>query len=405
MARTASLLRDEQGSIAIVFALAMTGIIAGLGAALDYSRLSGSKSTLQSALDSAILNAGKAALATGGQVDRVKVIAELKANLPDFLKPMADSVQLVQTTDKLSAQISGTLDNRFGSFLGSPRSAIAAAASVPLGSTRLELALVLDSTGSMASMGKMDALKSAANQLIDTLVANRQVGSEIAVGVVPFATQVRVSTSYKWEPWITLRSFQPIPAENTNIFTWDGCIMDRDQPLNRSRAIPNTSRDTEKYPAQNCAFPNLREILPLTTDTAQAKARINALTPDGNTNTTIGMAWGLNILNPAAPLGGGAAPATRKPIRTMVFLTDGLNTQDRFGQTPTQMDSDMRDLCRDAKTSDVRVFTVRVVDGNDALLRDCATDSADFYTTNDSAGLEAVFRSIASKLTRLRLSS
>ncbi len=172
MARTASLVRDEKGSIAIVFALAMTGIIAGLGAALDYSRLSGSKSALQSALDAAILNAGKAALATGGQADRSKVIAELKANLPDFLKPMADSVQLIQTTDKLTAQISGTLDNRFGSFLGSPRSSIAAAASVPLGSTRLELALVLDSTGSMASMGKMDALKTAANQLIDTLVAN-----------------------------------------------------------------------------------------------------------------------------------------------------------------------------------------------------------------------------------------
>ncbi len=405
MARTASLARDEKGSIAIIFALAMTGIVAGLGAAMDYSRLSGSKSTLQSALDAAILNAGKAALATGARVDRAAVIRELKANLPSHLQSIADNIQLVQTADKLSASLSGSLDNQFGSFLGRPRSEIAASASVPLGSTRLEVALVLDTTGSMGQMGKMDALKSAANQLIDALVASRQVGTEIAIGVVPFATQVRVDTSNAWQPWITLRTGQANPAENTNIFTWDGCIMDRDMPLNRSRALPNTSRDTEKYPAQNCTYSNVQRILPLTTDLNQVRWRISSLIPDGNTNTTIGMAWGLNILNPSAPLGGGAAPSSRKPIRTMVFLTDGLNTADRFGQTTAQMDNDMRDICRDAKTADVRIFTVRVVDGNDSLLRDCATDPADFYTTNNSSELEAVFRSIAAKMTRLRLSS
>ncbi len=404
MVSPSSLARDEKGSIAIIFALAMTGIITALGVALDYSRLSGSKSTLQSALDSAILNAGKTALATGGAVDRVKLINELKANLPTALKSMADSVQITQTADKLTAQVSGSLDNRFGSFLGQPRSSIAAAASVPLGSTRLELVLVLDSTGSMGSMGKMAALQSSANQLIDALVASKTVGSEVAVGVVPFATQVRVATTHRSDSWIAFRSFQLKLDENTFPFSWDGCIMDRDQPYNKSRSLP-TSRDAEKFPAQNCKYSGLKEILPLTTDMLQVKAKIGALVPDGNTNTTIGLAWGLNLLNPAAPLGGAAAPASRKPIRTMVFLTDGQNTEDRFGQAPNLMDNDMRDLCRDAKNTDVRIFTVRVVDGNDALLRDCATDPADFYTTNDSAGLESVFRSIAQKLTKLRLSS
>ena len=389
----------------MVFALALTGIVAGLGAAIDYSRLSGSRTALQSALDVAILNAGKQALDTGGTANRAAMIAEMKANLPTNLRSLADNLQITQTTDKLTARVSGTLDNQFGNFLGRPNSQIAAGASVPLGSVRLELALVLDTTGSMAAVGKMDALKSSANQLIDSLMATRPPGTEIAIGVVPFATQVRVDTSYAWQPWIHLRSGQAIPAENTNIFTWDGCIMDRDKPLNRSRALPNTSRDEERYPAQNCTFANVQRILPLTTDMNQVRARIASLIPDGNTNTTIGMAWGYNILNPSAPMGSGAAPASRKPIRTMVFLTDGLNTADRFGSTPAQMDTDMRDLCREGKAVDVRVFTVRVIDGNDALLRDCASDPTDFYTTNDSAGLNAVFRSIAGKLARLKLSS
>ncbi len=154
MAGKATFASDEKGSIAIIFALAMTGIVAGVGAAMDYSRLSSSKSSLQSALDAALLNAGKQALASGMAVDRAAVIREMKANLPSHLQAMADGVQLTQTADKLSAQVSGTLSNQFASFLGKPSSGITAAASVPLGSTRLEVALVLDTTGSMGSSAR-----------------------------------------------------------------------------------------------------------------------------------------------------------------------------------------------------------------------------------------------------------
>ncbi len=119
----------------------------------------------------------------------------------------------------------------------------------------------------------------------------------------------------------------------------------------------------------------VRTILPLTSDSAKFGRRSTRFR-HGSTNTTIGLAWGLNILNPAAPLGNGAAPAGLTPVRYLVFLTDGRNSLDRFEQTTLQMDDDMRALCRDAKTSDVRIFTVRVIEGNDILLRDCATDPA-----------------------------
>jgi hypothetical protein len=65
----------------------------------------------------------------------------------------------------------------------------------------------------------------------------------------------------------------------------------------------------------------------------------------------------------------------------------------------------MRALCTSARSSDVRVFTIRVIDGNDSLLRDCASVPGDYYTTSDSDGIRAAFRSIASKLMTLRLSS
>jgi len=405
MTRTGGAIKDERGSVALAFALCMAALVAGIGAALDYARLSAARTSLQSALDSALLMGGKDVLATGRRADRATIVREMQSNLPSDLQPYANQVEIEQTESKLSGRVTASLTNRFGAFLGIERSLIAAAASIPLGSTRLEVALVLDSTGSMGQLGKMDALKQSAIALIDTLYASRPPGTEIAVGVVPFATQVRLDPAYAGASWLDFRSAQAIPAENAAAATWDGCVMDRDKPFNRKRDLPTAGRPEEAYPAQNCTYAGLQRILPLTTDMSQVKSRIASLTPDGNTNTTIGMAWGYNVLNPAAPQGGGAAPTVRKAIRVMVYLTDGLNTSDRYAQTPAQMDSDMRNLCRDSRNADVRVFTIRVIEGNDDLLRDCASDPADFYTTNDAAGLMAVFKSIAVKLATLRLAS
>ncbi len=401
---------DRRGSISVAFALSIAVFMTGIGVALDYARISSSQTSLQSALDAAILSAGKGALATGDAVDKEKMIAEIKANLPEYLQPLADKVQITQTAEKLTVEVKGSLNNSFGNFHGTRTSSIGAAASVELGTgARLEIALVLDTTGSMAEMGKMVEMKKAANALIDTLVANKKEGAEIAIGVVPFEVQVRINTSNAKEPWLTMRVIEAAKAENPWAPNWDGCITDRDQPFHRKRSVPNTNLEEEKYPAQICLSDSraLRPILPLTTNIYEVRSRIASLQPGGLTNTVVGLAWGLNILNPAAPLGGGAASTGSKPVRAIVFLTDGLNSQSRYAGSSAlnwMINSDMRLLCQDAKSSDVRIFTVRVIDGDDALLRDCATDPVDFYPINNASELSIAFRAIGGKLKQLRLS-
>jgi von Willebrand factor type A domain len=251
----------------------------------------------------------------------------------------------------------------------------------------------------------MSALKSAANDMIDTLSGNQKVGTRISFAIVPFATQVRVDTSLRFADWLDFRTGNVNPAHDTDRLTWDGCIMDRDKPNNTRKDAPDTARREELFPAQNCQYAGLQTVMALTQDTNAAKAKIAALTPTGNTNTTIGLAWGYNVLMRANPLGGNASPAANRTARIIVFLTDGQNTEDRFAQSPALMDADMRALCTSARSSDVRVFTIRVIDGNDSLLRDCASVPGDYYTTSDSDGIRAAFRSIASKLMTLRLSS
>ncbi len=398
--------RDEAGGVAIAFGLSLTVILACSGVAMDYSRASNAKTSLQSALDSAVLQAGKSVLATGHRV----TVGEIRRSLRTYLSAddaaMIKTVEVVQTSTKLEAKAGSSVKSLFGSFTGREKIPVMAQASIPIGSTRLEIALVLDSTGSMAALGKMDALKAAANELVDTVTAAKTAGSEVAFAVVPFTSQVRLPLSNANASWMDFRSGQANPAENADKATWNGCVMDRDKPHNTKKNKPTNGKPEEAYPAvQTCKWPNLQPISGLDTNIAAVKARISALIPDGNTNTTIGLAWGNNVLTPGSPMGDGSSTVAGRAIRMMVFLTDGLNTEDRFAQTPVQMDADMRELCRNSKGGNIRIFTIRVIEGNEPILQDCASNPGDYYRVDSSAGLFNAFREIAGKMTKLRLSS
>jgi Flp pilus assembly protein TadG len=398
--------RDNQrGSVVIMFSLSLVAICLAVGVAVDYSRSSNARTTVQSALDAAVLIAGKEALATGKKATPDSIRTTMLSNLKAQDQSLAKEISVTQSDTELLVIATGDVKLAFGGVIGKEKIEFTTRASVPLASSRLEVALVVDSTGSMGRLGKMEALKKASVDLIDFLALSQRTGTEISYGIVPFSTQVRVPTTFGSADWIDFRTSEPNPKLNANRTDWDGCIMDRDKPNNTKVSKPTPGRSEEKQPAQNCTSTGLQPILPLTNNTNTVKARINSLVADGNTNTTIGMAWGYNILTPGNPMGDGASTSGNKPVQAIVFLTDGLNTADRFEQPSSAMDLDMAELCRTAKTSKIRVFTIRVVEGNDALLQDCASNPADFYKVNEASGLFAAFKSIAEKLMTLRLSS
>ncbi len=70
------------------------------------------------------------------------------------------------------------------------------------GSTRLRVALALDNTGSMQSSGKMQALKTAAKSLIDSLSGQSTTSGDLMISIVPFAKDVNVGSSNYQQSWI-----------------------------------------------------------------------------------------------------------------------------------------------------------------------------------------------------------
>jgi hypothetical protein len=67
------------------------------------------------------------------------------------------------------------------------------------------------------------------------------------------------------------------------------------------------------------------------------------------------------------------------------------------------IDQRTRLACDSAKSSGVKVYTIRLLAGNATLLRECAT-RPDMYKDVKNAGeLKQVFQAIASEITALRL--
>ena len=100
---------NESGGIAVAFALSLSAIMLATGMAVDYSRASNERSDLQSALDGAILMAGKEALASGRRVTADTVKRYLKGNLKPEQQYLADKVTIVQSPSELKVSIAGDI--------------------------------------------------------------------------------------------------------------------------------------------------------------------------------------------------------------------------------------------------------------------------------------------------------
>jgi hypothetical protein len=86
-----------------------------------------------------------------------------------------------------------------------------------------------------------------------------------------------------------------------------------------------------------------------------------------------------------------------------VLLTDGTNTQNRWSTSESAIDARTSLACTNAKAANIKIYTVRVIDGNASLLKACASKTSRYYEVSQASELNAVFSSIAQNLARLRI--
>ena len=416
-------IRNDQASFAPFFAIALLPMLIGFGSAVDYTRMVATRAKIQAAADASALAAAKDA---GSLTD-----AQLLARATEFFEgAMATSwedsggyrrtggftrtsLTLQKSAKTIKLDVAGTMKMSFMSLAGFSTGNIAAASTSAWGTTKIEVVLALDNTGSMSGQ-KIIELRKAAKNLVATLKAVAKEPDAVKVALVPFATQVRLDTALKNEPWLDFATF------GTNKASWDGCVYDRDQPWDVSDANQRLNAldlMAKPHPAIDCAAAGLARIQPLLPIDVAANftamnTAIDAMNADGATNVTIGLTWGLTAISPGAPLSGGAAFGSPDVKKFIIMLTDGDNTRNRW--TPSdwvsyqpQIDARTTQACNTIKTpaNGITLYTIRVMNGNAGLLQACASSPAKFFDVMNASDLNAVFQKIADELTAIRLSA
>ena len=260
---------DTRGNIAMISAFVIPVLLLITFGGIDIHRASTVKANLQDALDAATLAAARSQYTDDIDITRVG-LASLQANLAPYNDITLLTDQTTFTLDSTGAvvgdarvDVSALVANIILPMVGQgtgDQIPVGAHSEVLRSNNRVEVALVLDNTGSMSG-AKLTNTKAAAIDLINRLEAadSRSIEPDaIKISLVPFSQTVRISQggsntvpSYMSNAGVHTGGGAASSSNTTSLFsadtgrftlfadlrtTWGGCV--------EARAAPYDIRDT-----------------------------------------------------------------------------------------------------------------------------------------------------------------
>jgi Flp pilus assembly protein TadG len=204
---------SQRGNVAMTFALAAIPLVGLTGAAVDYSRGNSAKVAMQAAMDAtALMLAKEVHSLTEAQLQQ-KAEQYFKAN---FNRPEAQNVKITPSFTntggtKLTLTASATIPTVFSSLIGKETMEVSASTVAKWGTTRLRVALVLDTTGSMQTGDKIGALKTATKNFLTQLQSAAVNNGDVYVSIVPFSRNVNVGRSNYTQTWVDFTEWEAEP--------------------------------------------------------------------------------------------------------------------------------------------------------------------------------------------------
>lgn len=370
--------KNNSGNFSLMGATVFLALIGAVGLSVDYMAMTDNRAQLQSAADAALL-----AAATSGVTDDDKLEEIANEALNRALgEGLEASVEYSYPEDRMVITAKMLYQPKIMNIFGFDTRNLSVTSAIPKGGVgRLDVALVLDVTGSMQG-NKLVQMKAAVDNFISEFEAS---GGDIRVSVIPFSQYVNVGLANRNEPWIdNSEEGTNFPAVNFTKFSgatcaggtveeictsnfdglssssicnrcpggweggsstdftveperiWDGCVGSRTGNKARQAfyggtpfpAVYDDGGQGSPYSSQDYFCPD--EVLPLTSDYTIIKNKVNALNVSGSTYMPSGLAWGWRTLDGEVPLGVPAASGqTRK--KALILMTDGFNTVSRLG--------------------------------------------------------------------------
>ena len=232
MKKLAQFLKNSSGNVAMTTAICILPIFTAVGAAVDYSNYVNMRSAVQNAIDAAGLAAARE-LEDNPNVSEasLKTYAEtfFESNIPAridedeytfnlSIKPGDQSVE-PPIPDQIQISADIVYDTIFGGkfFVDTIEEEVLSL--VSLGNRTVEIALVLDNSGSMGG-NRIATLRTEAKNLVDTIFNSANFSTledPVKFSLVPFAGTVNVGTNNKNKNWMDKKGWSPVHYEN---FDW-----------------------------------------------------------------------------------------------------------------------------------------------------------------------------------------
>src|SRR5262245_44856290 len=262
----------KRGNVILTFALATIPMVGFVGAAVDYSRGNSAKAAMQQAIDATglILSKDESSMLQTALNDKAQALFTTLINRPEIANIVVTPVLTNPTEGTFLLQVTATgkVDTTFMRIFAKDHLDLSVNTEIRWGLKKLELALGLDNTGSMASSNKMTELKKAllniagqngatSDGLLETLKKAAKKAGDVQISIIPFDTTVKIGSSFKNETWIdwteafgtcSSSSYKTKTAcqnagrtwtADKNHNNWNGCVIDR----NQSNNVLDTTRD------------------------------------------------------------------------------------------------------------------------------------------------------------------
>lgn len=208
-------LADRRGAVVVAFAISLIPIMGMVGASVDYSRASNVRGQLQSALDASVL-----AVAHNQGMSDVQVERELRAQVDAMMGGAYGSTGLTlniarnQNDNLLEVAATLNLDTTIFGVMGINYIRVGANSAVSAEYRALEVALVLDNTGSMSR--HMRDLRTAAQDFVD-VVTEEGSNANTSVALVPYVAAVNIGNTAATRQMLDT---QGLSSHHASIMEW-----------------------------------------------------------------------------------------------------------------------------------------------------------------------------------------
>jgi len=192
-----AMLRDESGNVAMMWALMGTVLIGLVGLTVDFTRAQAIRNAMQNAADGAALVAERSSnLSMGARTAAARAffdaeVGDMVSNVSFNVTQLQDGGHRVDASMPMPMSLARIIND-------TPWTLAVASEAQANASPPIEVALVLDNTGSMSN--DMQALRDAASDLADDLLALD--GDTVRVALVPFVAQVNIGNQAAHLAWI-----------------------------------------------------------------------------------------------------------------------------------------------------------------------------------------------------------